>query len=1724
MARLDDALGIFREHSYVDPEAPPTDNGLDPATGWARGVIEDTNSPSGYSYNGIPTNTDGSRFEPKQTTPTQYPLEPTYSGSGSLAPVGDIFQQLFKGGMPQAQPQPPVSKFAIGGDWAQPELEVQQPLDPYLQMADASTQAYPAVNAISDFANRMTPQLPVQPPTNQNFIDIDRALDTTSGAGMGDLTNWSPLRDMAGNIIPDDPNATWNPATNPETAREARFGSAHSADAELAMGALGAMDAPRKYGVAPFIGNLAQNVNSPREAISGLMNIPALAGQTIADTLNPKDDFAGYKSGLKTNEDFLNNESVPWPVRTGVKALEDPMTYAGALGLNKLGKNVGGIAGGLIEQGGPANIVGSYLGSEAATRYGESVPGFNKQPELLQGLEGGILGFGGPGAIKNGVRLIDSTSKGVVNGMITLDALLNEPKPGEMGGISVPKKGSPVSSFIDNGQMSIAPKMEGGAEFRTGPGPDGELRPFKKVITEGIPVTNDDLHKVTFVHSTSDTDFKLPDPEHGVRRITQGPGTYLTTDYKSGEDYGARAFTSEFDGNAMILADEANPQEWENIAAQIAEKLRSIGVEPRNTDNAFTPERLGEKRWSVEKTPTNNYGYRDALVDAITYDLYRGSIPENVEPILTRFKKVVQGGGSTNEADGKALVADTLADNGYDAAFHLSTADGDTLIVLNGESMRVTGELHKGHALIEDGMNIRDVMQKADAGKKPELANVRLVPDQSNPSNFSAIDEESGQNVAQVYRGTVGYPPKSKWFVILTDGSTTEPEGFIKLNDALDSIKGNTTSYVNHLPEPTSSSFLNSDTGSSTTAFAARTGLGAAAGAGIAESQGEDWKKGAAVGGVLGAGMPLLTKGAQKLTHGGMGGSVTENVGDSSDEAMQALFKAMNDARKESGGRTFASMDEAIDSISKAGNTGKIKPSHPSPNQALPGFGTEVGGEQLGVFSNPASPSMADKPRLTPTGARRDIVGSVPEGTSSPRPPGVSEGRSTKNLELIAQRPETPGTRQTLEKNILGILGVPMEVFVGGDISAGGRQARALGQSHPVLWAESIAKGIQAMDSNKAEELINVMRGDRDLRVLTEFGNLHLSFLQTEEQLGAGLAARGMEKAGQVVRDKVGGKLGSFLASPTEYLPATERNYAMTLDWLRYTVGKQLLDDFRKSGVEIDKELVTKMTNYINHKTGYGTGRVIDAAHGTLSVPFLAPRYWLSKYQSMGDTFTMFANTPAMRPEIVKNTVSYLGTIAAISALSAYVGGETGIFQDPLKGAFGSVGGKDLSFDITGGMATELRNVGRIVAGATVNAKGEEKSLDRSTAIGKFLRGKASPNAGTLYSLITGKDYNGDPANLKSLEGAKNLARGSVIPLFYQDTYTSFQKEYPGVVHNESEFGRLLSAARLLAGVGGSAFGVAPHVELDNRYDKRADRFKGMFPGSDWEHRTPTQQTAYEAKYGKVEPTSKEAIAAQENRDRQHRDNVAAQEVIDMKFPPGADWRKARSDNMIAVATKILENEARDPYMGKSSDSTDSVNVKTWLDKFKELTPYPGGTNYDAMEKWLAENPTISDSVDRYMSDPNKPSTALTARDMEYKKDSKVIRESGYWELKDSVWEKVLAAQPNQLGYTPGQTYDQYRDAMIDKVADTLIKSGTNPTVAKDMAVDKVGDIFPGIGLMDDIYTKQVLIPWIAKHPEEFYLIAKWEYIRNPNKTEAAILNALEQQKKSQTPKPTEIK
>lgn len=245
---------------------------------------------------------------------------------------------------------------------------------------------------------------------------------------------------------------------------------------------------------------------------------------------------------------------------------------------------------------------------------------------------------------------------------------------------------------------------------------------------------------------------------------------------------------------------------------------------------------------------------------------------------------------------------------------------------------------------------------------------------------------------------------------------------------------------------------------------------------------------------------------------------------------------------------------------------------------------------------------------------------------------------------------------------------------------------------------------------------------------------------------------------------------------------AASRSFTGIINNVRFARFTNLLDAARLNGEDVSKgsKVVRDIANTVNDFTGrgaLGTGDKYSQSSPALNATFFSPR-------KLSATMNMFNPERYLNPDIsptarIGALRQLSGSILATAAFLelAHMSGASvnlnPISTNFLKAKFGNT-----TFDMTGGNATYLRLIARVVTNKSISGSGKLTELGKTygspTSFDEgisFLRGKLSPVASVVADLIARKDIVGQPVTVQS------EAYDKLTPIIIQDYISMAQND-----------------------------------------------------------------------------------------------------------------------------------------------------------------------------------------------------------------------------------------------------------------------------------------------------------------------------------------------------------
>lgn len=674
-----------------------------------------------------------------------------------------------------------------------------------------------------------------------------------------------------------------------------------------------------------------------------------------------------------------------------------------------------------------------------------------------------------------------------------------------------------------------------------------------------------------------------------------------------------------------------------------------------------------------------------------------------------------------------------------------------------------------------------------------------------------------------------------------------------------------------------------------------------------------------------------------------------------------------------------------------------------------------------------------------------------------PEPPRPPTGGGDGSGGMGGGEPEAAAVQaRTKWEQVLNALNLPRQLITAWDLSAPMRQGIVESVAHPLSAIKASGTMLKALASQDFYDALYQHLREGPEAALREKAGLYLS---------------GARDAKLNLREEA--VMSSWLDKIPGYR-ASQRAYVAYLDKLRADV----FDNFARKNPTATEAELREYANFVNHATGRGTGRVLDAIGPGTNAFFFSPRYTVSRLQTPVDFAKALTLNTAAKRQIARDFGTFIAAGAGGLALLSQVPGVK-VSLDPSSADFGKVRLGDMRWDFWGGFQ-QVARLGFNLATA--------ESADEATDIfGRWLRTKGSPLTSTLTDLRYRESFLGHNVSLTDIDFDNPLLKNSIIPLFVQDVLQSFAHE------------GLMGAVKALpafVGVGVQDYG--------NQYDDRTrwltDHYgpQSQQVGGKWE---PSQLDAFNKANGGPLISSNPTIAADQIKTQAQKQAWFDQQTAsDTQLANGAitpkQWRDQRGS--------LLDQEAG--YWKKAYEDRDPTAPVTPLEEYGhqiELATTNGVTDWDKVDAWKAtQTPQVLDYIARNsgLNDTQTEKDYRTARDK--------LDASGFFDTRDAAWAKIAKPGSVFAGY---DSYDAWRQAMVGQLVTKLQGNASFAALDPQQQRQEAGQIFDGdagVQQLQDAMSQQ-RAQWVKDHPAEASLAWTWGYL-DPGKAngeEAYLIN-----------------
>ncbi len=347
------------------------------------------------------------------------------------------------------------------------------------------------------------------------------------------------------------------------------------------------------------------------------------------------------------------------------------------------------------------------------------------------------------------------------------------------------------------------------------------------------------------------------------------------------------------------------------------------------------------------------------------------------------------------------------------------------------------------------------------------------------------------------------------------------------------------------------------------------------------------------------------------------------------------------------------------------------------------------------------------------------------------------------------------------------------------DLSAMFRPGIKVALTHPKVWQRNARKQFQDVwntyGGKQVTDAVNadILSRENALNGYYKKGKVDLGI--TEEAHPTDVPERVSEYLGKkieatkvpVVSKVVGRAVGkTYKASQDAYSAFNTRTRADLFD--------KYVDIAKKSGQEMDTEILESIGRMTNSLVGRGRMGALEPVSQYINVPFFSPKMLKSHIDVLleplsgggGGFFGQEGGTNFARKEAAKNLLKIIGGTAAILGVAKVINSDSVDF-DPRSANNGKIRVGDTRFDVTGGWASIVTLASRLATMKTkssttgkiraLNERDDEGKLKYKTQTAKdliydFFENKYSPPFAVARDLAKGETRSGErPTAMTSL-------------------------------------------------------------------------------------------------------------------------------------------------------------------------------------------------------------------------------------------------------------------------------------------------------------------------------------------------------------------------------------
>ncbi len=368
-----------------------------------------------------------------------------------------------------------------------------------------------------------------------------------------------------------------------------------------------------------------------------------------------------------------------------------------------------------------------------------------------------------------------------------------------------------------------------------------------------------------------------------------------------------------------------------------------------------------------------------------------------------------------------------------------------------------------------------------------------------------------------------------------------------------------------------------------------------------------------------------------------------------------------------------------------------------------------------------------------------------------------------QNVELRAKLDSVVNPNKPLGAKVRDLVTNSMNATTGllasWDDSFIGRQGSKMLAHQPKTWGRGTVDSLRALKSEPVAWTIDAAIREDPKFALAQRSKLEYTELEPTSKMSSAeesaMYARSFEKIPLV------GKI----ARPFD------RAYTTAANAMRHDAFYRMADAM---GDKWSAEDYGSYAAFLNKLTGRGDLGRLSSLQPELSGLFISARKVAADTQLL---FTPFTGTKAVRAEAAKTLVRYTGALATL-AVVVNASGKGKVSFNPNDPDFMKLRVKNTRFDLTGGEASLIRTIwraGKATFDYSRYGKAKYGQATPSDVVLKYLNNKMSPGVQAAKSLVTGKDFIGQPTS------PVDVGKGLITPWNVNDITDAWNTDGAGM-------------------------------------------------------------------------------------------------------------------------------------------------------------------------------------------------------------------------------------------------------------------------------------------------------------------------------------------------------